>query len=74
MDENPEREDLIMAILTAKEILDIKKRLNNIYVKHTGQKLKDVEKNMERDNFMSPEKALEFGIIDKIITNRNEIN
>lgn len=57
-----------------KEILDIKKRLNNIYVKHTGQKLKDVEKNMERDNFMSPEKALEFGIIDKIITNRNEID
>ena len=57
-----------------KEILDIKKRLNNIYVKHTGQKLKDVEKNMERDNFMSPEKALEFGIIDKIITSRNEIN
>lgn len=57
-----------------KEILDIKRRLNNIYVKHTGQKLKDVEKNMERDNFMSPEKALEFGIIDKIITSRNEIN
>ena len=53
-----------------KEILETKKKLNNIYVKHTGQKLKDVEKNMERDNFMSPEKALEFGIIDKIITSR----
>ena len=56
-----------------KEILETKRKLNNIYVKHTGQKLKDVERNMERDNFMSPEKALEFGIIDKIITNRSEI-
>lgn len=56
-----------------KEILETKRKLNNIYVKHTGQKLKDVEKNMERDNFMSPEKALEFGIIDKIITSRDEI-
>lgn len=56
-----------------KEILDTKKRLNNIYVKHTGQKLSVVEKNMERDNFMSAEEALKFGLIDKIITNRSEI-
>ncbi len=56
-----------------KEILDTKKRLNNIYVKHTGQKLSVVEKNMERDNFMSPEEALKFGIIDKIVEKRTEI-
>lgn len=56
-----------------KEILDTKKRLNNIYVKHTGQKLSVVEKNMERDNFMSPEEALKFGLIDKIVEKRAEI-
>ena len=56
-----------------KEILDMKKRLNNLYVKHTGEKLSVIEKAMERDNFMSAEKALSFGLIDKIITNREEI-
>lgn len=56
-----------------KEILKVKKKLNNIYVKHTGQKLSVIEKNMERDNFMSAEEALEFGLIDKIITSRDEI-
>lgn len=56
-----------------KEILDTKKRLNNIYVKHTGQKLSVIEKNMERDNFMSPEEALKFGLIDKIVEKRTEI-
>jgi len=54
----------------AKETLSLKKRLNNIYVKHTGNKLPIVEKSMERDNFMSPEKAKDFGIIDKVIENR----
>lgn len=56
-----------------KEILDTKKKLNSIYVKHTGQKLSVIEKNMERDNFMSPEEALKFGLIDKIIANREEL-
>ena len=54
----------------AQEILDLKKRLNGIYVKHTGQKLSVVEKNMERDNFMSSEKAKDFGIIDEIVSSR----
>jgi ATP-dependent Clp protease protease subunit len=54
----------------AKEILSLKSRLNNIYVKHTGQKLATVEKNMERDNFMDVEKAKAFGIIDEIIEER----
>lgn len=57
----------------AKEIIETKKRLNEIYVRHTGQKLSNVEKNMERDNFMSPKEALNFGIVDKIIESRSEI-
>ena len=54
----------------AKEILDLRSRLNQIYVKQTGQKLDAVEKAMERDNFMSPQEALKFGLIDEIITAR----
>ena len=57
----------------AKEILNLKKRLNNMYVKHTVKSLNLIEKAMERDNFMSAEEALKFGLIDKIITKRNEI-
>lgn len=55
----------------AKEILSLKARLNQIYVKHTGQKLAHVEKNMERDNFMTADMAKEFGLIDQIIEKRN---
>jgi ATP-dependent Clp protease protease subunit len=54
----------------AQETLALKRRLNEIYAKHTGQKVANIEKSMERDNFMSPQKALEFGIIDKIIEKR----
>ena len=54
----------------AKEILDLKKRLNNVYVKHTGQKLTTVEKAMERDNFMDVETAKKFGLIDNIVETR----
>ncbi len=57
----------------AREILDLKKRLNNVYVKHTGQKLAVVEKGMERDNFMSAEKAKEFGLIDEIVESRGDV-
>ena len=59
--------------LHAQEILDLKKRLNMIYVKHTNQKISAVEKALDRDNFMTPEQSLEWGIIDKII-NRREID
>lgn len=59
--------------IQANEILKLKKRLNEIYVKHTGQKLSVIEKAMERDNFMSPEEALKFGLIDQIVTSRNEM-
>ena len=54
----------------AREILALKARLNQIYVKHTGQKLSHVEKNMERDNFMTAEMAKDFGLIDQIIEKR----
>ncbi len=54
----------------AQEILSLKRRLNEIYVKHTGQKLSVIEKGMERDNFMTAEKAKEFGLIDQIIEKR----
>ena len=59
--------------LHAQEILDLKKRLNMIYVKHTNQKISSVEKALDRDNFMTPEQSLDWGIIDKII-DRREIN
>ena len=54
----------------AKDILDTKKRLNDLYVKHCGKDLKTVEDAMERDNYMNPEQALEFGLIDKIVESR----
>ncbi len=56
--------------LHAQEILDLKKRLNMIYVKHTSQKISSVEKALDRDNFMTPEQSLDWGIIDKIIDRR----
>jgi ATP-dependent Clp protease protease subunit len=55
----------------AKETLALKKRLNEIYVKHTGKSLETIERSMERDNFMTPEMAAEFGLIDKIMEKRN---
>jgi ATP-dependent Clp protease protease subunit len=54
----------------AREILELKARLNKMYVKHTGQKLAMIEKSMERDNFMSAEDAVKFGLVDKIVTER----
>jgi ATP-dependent Clp protease protease subunit len=54
-------------------MLSVKKRLNEIYAHHTKQKISVIEKNMERDNFMDPIKAKEFGLIDEIITKRPEI-
>ena len=54
----------------AREILNLKAKLNQVYVKHTGQKLAVIEKNMERDNFMSAEMAKEFGIIDQVLEKR----
>nr|WP_324292372.1 ATP-dependent Clp endopeptidase proteolytic subunit ClpP [Emcibacter sp.] len=54
----------------AREILELRKRLNKMYVKHTGQPLDVIEENMERDNFMSPEQAKDFGLIDEVYEKR----
>jgi len=56
--------------IQAKEILRLRANLNNIYVKHTGRKLTDIEKAMERDNFMSAEEAKKFGLIDEVVDSR----
>ena len=54
----------------AREILKMRRRLNEIYVKHTGQELEAIEQAVERDNFMDPEMAKEFGLIDEVVINR----
>ena len=59
--------------IQAKLILDMRRRLNLIYSENTGQELSVIEKAMDRDNFMVPEEALKFGLIDHIVTNRKEI-
>ncbi|MBO7483839.1 MAG: ATP-dependent Clp endopeptidase proteolytic subunit ClpP [Alphaproteobacteria bacterium] len=56
-----------------KEILAIKKRLNQIYVEQTGKPLKEIEEAMERDNFMTAEEALKFGLIDAVVQKKEEI-
>ena len=52
------------------EIIKTKKRLNQIYAKHTGKNIKEVELIMERDKYFSPEEAIKFGLIDKVVKNR----
>jgi len=54
----------------ANEVLALKKRLNEIYSKHTGQSTEDIKKALERDNFMTPESAKEFGLIDQVVEKR----
>jgi ATP-dependent Clp protease, protease subunit len=59
-------------MIHAQEILNIRKRLNDIYVRHTGQPLKKIEEALERDQFFTAEGAQEFGLIDKVIDKRPE--
>src|ERR1700681_647245 len=59
-------------MLHAQEILNLKKRLNEIYVKHTGQSLKKIEDALERDFFLTAEAAKDFGLVDKVIDRRPE--
>ena len=56
--------------IQAKEILKLRERLNEIYVDHTGQPLNVIEDALDRDRFMSPSEALEFGLIDEVVTER----
>ena len=57
----------------ANEILALRSNINQIYVKHTGQELKKIEEHLDRDNFLGPEEAKEFGLIDKIVVKRDDI-
>ena len=54
----------------ANEVLSLKKRLNEIYSKHTGKSVEDVKSALERDNFMTPDVAKDFGLIDKVVDKR----
>ena len=54
----------------ANEVLSLKKRLNEIYSKHTNKSVDEIKPALERDNFMTPDNAKEFGLIDKVVVNR----
>ena len=54
----------------AKEVLSLKKRLNEIYSKHTNKSVDEIKSALERDNFMTPQNAKDFGLIDKVVVNR----
>ena len=56
--------------IQAREILSLRKRLNEIYVRHTGQPIEAIEHALERDKFLSPEDAKAFGLIDEVVMNR----
>jgi ATP-dependent Clp protease protease subunit len=60
-------------LIHAREVESLRKRLNEIYVHHTGQDIKTVEDALERDNFMVAEKAVEFGLIDQVLTSREAL-
>jgi ATP-dependent Clp protease protease subunit len=59
--------------IQAREILNMRRNLNNIYVERTGQDLKTIEAALERDTFMSAEEALKFGLVDKVVEHRAAI-
>jgi ATP-dependent Clp protease, protease subunit len=56
--------------IQAREILSLRERLNQIYVNHTGKPLDVIEKSVERDTYMSPEEAVEFGLVDEVVLER----
>jgi len=56
--------------IQAREILRMREEINNIFVRHSGQKLARIEKDTDRDTFMSPEQAVEYGLIDEVIVRR----
>jgi ATP-dependent Clp protease protease subunit len=59
--------------IQAKEILRLKKRLNEIMASHTGQSVEQIDRDMERDNYMSADAAKEYGIVDEVVKSRREI-
>jgi ATP-dependent Clp protease protease subunit len=56
--------------IQAREILRVREELNNIIMRHTGQQLKKIEKDTDRDMFLTPELAVEYGLIDEVIVSR----
>jgi len=60
-------------LIHAEEITKIKARLNEMYAEHTGKPIEEINNAMERDKFMSPQEALDFGLLDKIITHRSDV-
>ena len=58
----------------AKEVLELKARLNEIMAKHTGQPLEKIERDLERDHFMSATEALEYGLVDTVLAQRKEMD
>jgi len=57
----------------ANEILELKSRLNEIMARHTGQSIKQIEKDLDRDNFMSAQAALDYGLVDTVLAARKEM-
>jgi ATP-dependent Clp protease protease subunit len=57
--------------IQAREVINLKRRLEEIYAKHTGQDIEKVSRDMERDYFLTPDEAMDYGIIDTIITHRD---
>jgi ATP-dependent Clp protease protease subunit len=58
----------------AEDIIKMKRRLNEVYVKHTGQSYEKIEQTLDRDYFMTAEQARDFGLIDKVLVSRNDID
>ena len=56
--------------IQAREILTLRKRLNEIYVHHTGQSIEAIERKLERDSYLSADEAMEFGLVDEVVANR----
>ena len=60
--------------IQAREILRIRSRMNELYVKYTGQSLDEVERRMDRDTFLEAEEAKEFGLIDEVYSKRPDVS
>jgi len=60
--------------IAAREILYARERLNDIMARHTGQTIKQIAEDVDRDRFMSPDEAVAYGIIDQVVTHRSEID
>jgi ATP-dependent Clp protease protease subunit len=58
----------------AQDIIKMKRRLNEVYVKHTGQPYEKIETTLDRDHFMTAEESCEFGLIDRVLKSRDELD